>query len=118
MDAYTRQFGASSEGRFPESVAAGNTPRIGKGRAVALAELPVIRVSCRSSFCARIADSTERAGQEINFQRLLAYFCMQVFQIRSGGLSLGNTRKNARGVLQQLSLPLRDLIRMNVKLLC
>ena len=43
--------------------------------------LPAICASGRSFSCARIADSTERAGQKINLQSLLAYLGVKLFQI-------------------------------------
>ena len=60
---------------------------------------------------------TERAGQKINLQCLLADLCMQFLQIWRGRLFLSCRREHAGSVLKQLRLPLRDLIRMNVELL-
>jgi len=50
------------EDRCRATAAASNTPMIGRDRAVAFAGQRTGHEFCRSSFCARIADSTERAG--------------------------------------------------------
>ena len=54
--------------------------------------------------------------QKINLQRLLAYLCVKIFQVRASRLFLGGRCKYANRILQQLLLPLRNLVRMNVKL--
>ena len=44
--------------------------------------------------------------------------CIILFQIGTRGLFLGSDSEHARGILQQLCLPLRDLVRMHIELLC
>lgn len=48
---------------------------------------------------------------------LLIDLCMQFLLIRRGSLLLGRCHEHAGGVLQQLYLPMRDLIRIDIKLL-
>ena len=59
---------------------------------------------------------TERDGQKINLHRLLAYLGVQRADIRPIGrfLALCYAGKNLSGATDQLRLPLRDLIRVNV----
>lgn len=72
----------------------------------------------RSFFCARIADATERAGQKIAFQRELSDLGLHVLDAGSVRFALlGRRQKHARGALEQLGLPLRNLIGMDVELL-
>src|SRR5438094_7585453 len=61
----THRYVASAPAPIPASAAAGSTPTPGTARATALDARSAAHASDRSSFCARIADATERAGQKI-----------------------------------------------------
>ena len=63
----------------------------------------------------RIADATERAGQKIILQRQLADLRMQRLDIGTVLALLGRSREDFRGAVQQLGLPLRDLVRMHIE---
>ena len=87
----------------------------GTTRAIGPAGQPAVCGLDRSSLCARIVDTTERAGQKIDLQRLLPNLGVQFLQVRRRGLFLRGRGKHPGSVFQQLRLPLRDLVGMNVE---
>src|SRR5258706_9385466 len=64
----------------------------------------------RSSLCARIVAATERARQKIDLQCLLADLGVQRLEIRRRLALIGRRGEDLGGTLQQLVLPLRDLV--------
>src|SRR5205814_5002962 len=113
----THRYAASTPGRRPTSAVAGSTPTSATGRVAAPGVPATVRASNRSSFCARIADATERAGQKIILQCQLPDLGMQRLEIRTGFPFLGCRRKYLSRAFQQLGTPLPDLVRVDLELL-
>src|SRR5208283_2777575 len=110
-----RRSAASGPDPPPRAAAAGSTPPSATTPAIAPAAGSASRVRRRSSLCARIADATERAGQKIILQRQLANLGVQRLDVRTMLPLLRRGREHLCCPLQQLRLPLRYLVRMDIE---
>src|SRR5258705_9664761 len=108
-------YGASRPNPPSKYAEAGSRSMSARVPATALVEPRAAGDRYRSSFCARIVAATERARQKIDLQCLLADLGVQRLQIRRWSAIVGGSGENLGGALQQLVLPLRDLIRMNIE---